>query len=59
MIISSENARFYEWDSGLPCVLDCGYFYNRSAVADLGDILEETEEEKKRFDEMHAEDMLT
>lgn len=57
--VSPENAKFYEWASGLPCVLDCRYFYNRSAVADLGDILEETEEEKKRFDEMNAENMLT
>lgn len=35
------------------------YYYNRSAVEDLGDILEETDEEKARFDEEKAEYTLT
>lgn len=50
---------FREWASGLPGVLDTCYYYNRSAVKDLGDILEETEEERNRFTEAQAEEMLT
>ena len=34
--------------AGLPSVLDTCYFYNRSAVDDLGAILEETESEKAK-----------
>ena len=50
---------FSDWCSGLPSILDCCYYYNRSAVDDLGAILEETEEEKARFDERKAERELT
>lgn len=50
---------FTEWTQGLPCVLDCDYYVSRSAVDDLGDILEETTEERKRFDERAAEERLT
>ena len=42
----SEAAAFADWCAGLPSVLDTLYFYNRSAVDDLGAILEETEQEK-------------
>ena len=55
----SEQERFTDWASGLPSVIDCGYYYNRSAVDDLGGILEETETEKARFDESKAENLLT
>jgi len=54
----SEQERFTDWASGLPSVIDCGYYYNRSAVDDLGAILEETEAEKARFDESKAESLL-
>lgn len=40
-------------------ILDTCYYYNRSAVDDLGAILEETEEEKARFTEQEAEQLLT
>ena len=50
---------FVEWLSGLPSVFDSCYYYNRSAVDDLGMILEETEEEKARFDERKAEQTLS
>ena len=46
---------FEDWAAGLPSILD----YNRSAVDDLGAILEETEEEKARFTESQAEALLT
>lgn len=55
----TEWERFQDWASGLPSVIDCGYYYNRSAVDDLGAILEETEAEKARFDERKAESLLT
>ena len=55
----SEGERFTDWASGLPSILDTCYYYNRSAVDDLGMILEETEEEKARFTESQAESLLT
>lgn len=55
----SEQKAFVDWAMGLPSILDTCYFYNRSAVADLGDILEETDAEKERYTEIKAECMLT
>ena len=54
-----EFAAFTDWCQGLPSVLDTCYCYNRSAVDDLGAILEETAEEKARFSEPEAERRLT
>ena len=50
---------FADWCAGLPSVLDTCYYYNRSAVDDLGAILEETDAEKARYTEQQAEKMLT
>ena len=55
----SEQERFTDWAQGLPSVLDCLYYYNRSAVDDLGAILEETDEEKARYSETQAENLLS
>lgn len=55
----NEFAAFTDWCQGLPSVLDTCYYYNRSAVDDLGAILEETAEEKARFSEPEAERRLT
>lgn len=55
----SEQKVFTEWAAGLPSVLDTCYFYNRSAVDDLGAILEETESEKAKHSERDAEICLT
>ena len=55
----NEFAAFTDWCQGLPAVLDTCYYYNRSAVDDLGRILEETAEEKARFTEEEAERHLT
>ena len=55
----NEYAAFTDWCAGLPSVLDTCYYYNRSAVDDLGAILEESEEEKKRYTESEAENRLT
>lgn len=46
---------FSDWCCGLPSILDTTpYHYLGSAVDLLGNILEETESEKARFDEMDA-----
>lgn len=55
----NERVAFEDWSAGLPNVLDTCYFYNRSAVDDLGAILEETDEEKARYTEEQAEKRLT
>lgn len=55
-----EAEYFAEWAAGLPSILDTCYYYSRSAVDDLAEILEETPEEKARFDnEMKAEKLLS
>lgn len=54
-----EYKAFFEWCQGLPSIIDTCYYYNRSAKDDLGNILEETEEEKARFTEEQAEERLT
>ena len=58
-IFVNEERLFTEWASGLPSVLDTCYYYNRSAIKDLGDILEETEEERNKYTEAEAETLLT
>ena len=56
---NSELSAFVDWCAGLPSVLDTCYFYNRSAVDDLGAILEETETERNKHSETDAEQCLT
>lgn len=55
----SEYDVFQEWTQGLPSILDTCYWYNRPAIDDLGSILEETAEEKARFNEESACILLT
>lgn len=50
---------FVEWCAGLPSILDTCYYYNRSAIDDLGAILEESEEERNKYTEAEAEQMLS
>jgi hypothetical protein len=54
-----ESDAFLDWAAGLPSILDTCYYYNRSAVDDLGAILEESEIEKARYSESDAEKLLT
>ena len=54
-----EQVIFTGWCQGLPSVIDTCYYYNRSAVDDLGVILEETEAERNRYSEADAEKLLT
>lgn len=55
----SEGQRFEVWAKGLPSILDTCYYYNRSAVDDLGAILEESDEEKNQYSEDQAATLLT
>ena len=56
----SKKDIFEEWAAGLTSVIDTCYYYNRSAVDDLAEILEENETEKKKYnDERKAEKLLT
>lgn len=50
---------FRSWAAGLALGGLFCYYYNRSAVKDLAEILEETEEQAARFTEEQAEEMLT
>ena len=55
----TDFKRFEDWCSGLPSVLDTCYYYNRSAVEDLGNILQETQEKRSKYTERQAEQTLT
>ena len=55
----NEQEVFTEWCAGLPSIIDTCYYYNRPAVDDLGDILEETAEERAKYTEADAERVLT
>lgn len=55
----SYQEAFEEWAAGLPAILDTRYYYNVSAVDLLGDMLEETAEERAKYDESDAEHLLT
>ena len=55
----TEQDAFTEWATGLAMGGLFCYYYNRSAVADLKTILEETDKEAARFTETDAENMLT
>lgn len=51
---------FADWCAGLPSVLDTAdYYYTRRAVDVLGEILEETDEEKARYTQTQAEKLLS
>ena len=56
---NNERAAFEDWMQGLPSIFDPGYYYQGSAVEDLGNILEETDEEKEKYSEEQAENILT
>lgn len=55
----SERESFVEYCAGLPSILDTCYYYNRSAVDDLGEILQETPAERGKYSESEAERMLS
>lgn len=55
----NQQQAFVDWCQGLPSILNTCYYYNRSAVADVATILEETAEEASRYSEQVAEQLLT
>lgn len=55
----SRYELFEDWCAGLPSILDTCYYYNRSAVDDLGNILQEDDTEKAKYTEQQAEKRLT
>lgn len=55
----NEQDLFINWSQGLPSILDFEYYYKCNAVDLLGDILEETDQEKARFTESKAEEKLS
>ncbi len=56
---ATQQQLFIEWCQGLPSILDTCYYYNRSAIDDLGNILEQTQTERNKYTEEQAENMLT
>ena len=55
----STYEAFKDWMSGLPSVLDADYYYNISAINLVGDILEQTKEERNKYSESQAEELMT
>lgn len=55
----NEQEAFINWLQWLPSIIDSSYCYTVSAVETLGDILEETKEERARFSESEAESLLS
>jgi len=55
----NEYQVFKDWASGLALGNLFCYYYNRSAVEDLGNILEESTAEKAKYKEADAEELLT
>ena len=50
---------FFQWQCGLPTIFDASCVYSGDAKRILGDLLEETEEERNRFTETEAERCLS
>ena len=50
---------FKEWASGLACGSTFDYYYNISAVDLVGDWLQQTTEERNKYDELDAEEYAT
>lgn len=55
----SMQELFADWCAGLPGILDTCYYYNRSALKDVQNILEQSDAEAARFMESQAEDLLS
>ena len=55
----NEYEIFKSWAQGLAMGGLFCYYYNREAVTDLGDILEETDDERSKYSEADAEELLT
>lgn len=54
-----EQEEFEAWAKGLPLGVMFNYYYQTVAKDIVGEVLEETEEEKGKYTETQAEDLLT
>lgn len=50
---------FAYWIGGLPSILNPAYMYQESAVDTLGDILEQTTAERRKYSEQQSEQTMT
>ena len=50
---------FEDWASGLPGIIDTCYYYNRSALKDVQNILEQSDEQAGKYSESQAEKLLS
>ena len=55
----SELELFESWAQGLPSAFNFDYYLGGQAIDDLGNILEETEEERNGYSYQQAEELLT
>lgn len=55
----SELELFERWAQGLASAFNFDYYLGGQAIDDLGDILEETEEERNGYSYQQAEELLT
>ena len=57
---TSFQNMFIEWCEGLPSLIDTALYYCHSSAVDLlGDMLEQTKEERSKYTEPEAEKMLS
>lgn len=57
--IENLQDSFVEWTATLPSILDCSYYLGGQAIEDLGNILEETEDERNQYTAYQAEKLLS
>lgn len=54
------QSMFEDWCQGLPSLIDTASYYCYGSAIDLvGDILEQTKEERAKYDEVESEKMMT
>lgn len=57
---SSMQEMFIEWCQGLPSLIDTALYYCHASAVDLvGDMLEQTQEERAKYSEPEAEKLLS
>lgn len=59
LIYNSNYERFKDWMCGLCSAIYSNYYYNISAVELVGDLLEQTQEERNKYTEEQAEELMT
>lgn len=59
IIYKNNYERFKDWMGGLCSAIYSNYYYNISAVDLVGDLLEQTQEERNKYNESQAEELMT